>query len=103
MSILQPFAVADATLAAYRSYVRSSFPLRDPALEAQRELLIEESRLLWHDAFVSLARPGSTGPALATVGDILLDRTLELPWGFEELYAHQEEAIRRLAPTRAGG
>ena len=79
MSILQPFAVADATLDAYRRYVRSSFPLRDPALESQRELLIEENRLLWHDAFVSLARPGSTGPKLSSLGEILLERHLTLP------------------------
>jgi ATP-dependent helicase YprA (DUF1998 family) len=103
VSVLQPFAVADATLAAYRSYIRSSFPLRDPDLESQREQLIEGSRLLWHDAFVSLARPGATGPKLSTLAGLLLDRTFELPWGFERLYAHQEQAIRRLAPASAGG
>jgi hypothetical protein len=101
--MLQPFAVADATLDAYRRYVRSSFPLRPDSLDDQRELLINESRLLWHDPFVSLARPGVTGPELASLSDLLTERTLALPWGFDDLYAHQETAIRRLAPARPGG
>lgn len=100
--MLQPFGVADSTLDYYRRYVRSSFPLRDDALDSQRESLIDDG-LLWADTFVSLSRPGSTGPLLAEISDVLLPETLGLPWGFDRLYAHQHDAIRRLAASRPGG
>ena len=100
--MLQPFAVADATLDYYRRYVRSSFPLRDDLLDAQRESLIDQG-LLWADTFISLSRPGSTGPLLAEMDDVLLAETLRLPWGFDRLYSHQHDAIRRLAASRSGG
>lgn len=100
---LQPFDVSRAVRERYRRYVRTSFPLRDPALERQREALVDDRSLLWAEPFVSLSRPGATGPRLADLGDGLLDGTLALPWGFEHLYAHQAEAIDRLRPSRPGG
>ncbi len=100
--MLQPFAVAAETLDTYRRYVRSSFPLRDPQLDAQREELIEQ-RLLWAEPYVSLARPGTGGKRLADLKDVLCEDTLKLPWGFEELYQHQEQSIERLRATREGG
>lgn len=100
--MIQPFTIAQATLDAYRRYVRSSFPLRDERLDRQREALIDQG-LLWSETFVSLARPGRPGPKLASLTTLLLERTLRLPWGFEELYEHQHRAIQRLAPARAGG
>lgn len=100
--MLQPFAVADATLDSYRRYVRSSFPIRDQQLDAQRELLIDEG-LLWAEQYVSLARPGTTGPKLASLDNLLLERTLSLPWGFGDLYDHQQRAIQRLVATQPGG
>lgn len=99
--MLQPFAVAGNALESFRRYVRSSFPLRDPALDTQRERLIDEG-LLWTEPHVSLARPGSTGPKLTALAGLLLERAIELPWGFEELYEHQRRAIERLV-VREGG
>jgi len=100
--VLQPFAVAQATLDNYRRYVRSSFPLKNQTLDEQREALID-SGLLWTEPYVSLARPGVTGPKLASLTNLLLDQTLVLPWGFDDLFGHQHRAIERLAPARTGG
>ena len=97
--MLQPFAVADEVLDFFRRYVRAGFPLRNPSLDAQREQLIDEG-LLWREPFVSLGRPGTTGPRLDSLKGLLLDRTLEIPWGFDVLYQHQHEAIQRLSATR---
>jgi replicative superfamily II helicase len=93
--MLQPFTVADATLQWFRRYVRSSFPLRDAELDKQREQLID-SGLLWTEPYVALARPGSPGPKLVDLGELLDPATLVVPWGFERLYEHQHRAIERL-------
>lgn len=100
--MLQPFDVADATRETYRRYVRASFPLRDPQLDEQRERLIDGG-LLWTEPFVSLGRPGRTGPPLADLAGRLDARTLELPWGFDDLYDHQHRAIDRLRASRDDG
>lgn len=100
--MLQPFAVADDVLDFFRRYVRAGFPLRNPALDAQREQLIDNG-LLWREPYVSLGRPGTTGPPLASLRRLLLDRTLEIPWGFDVLYEHQHQAIQRLCVTRDRG
>lgn len=100
--MLQPFELAQATLGIFREYVRASFPLRDEKLDLEREELIDQG-LLWAEPFVSLARPGTTGPKLASLGSFLDQRTLEVPWGFADLYAHQQQAIERLASTRSSG
>jgi hypothetical protein len=93
---LQPFAVADATLDWFRRYVRAGFPLRDEILESQREDLIDGG-LLWAPTYVKLERPGVQGPPLGSLRGTLLDRTIDLPWGFTDLYDHQVKAITRLA------
>jgi ATP-dependent helicase YprA (DUF1998 family) len=100
--MLQPFAVADDVRDFFRRYVRAGFPLRNPALDGQRERLIDEG-LLWREPYISLGRPGTTGPTLASLRGRLLDRTLEIPWGFDVLYEHQHQAIQRLSVTRDGG
>lgn len=100
--MLQPFAVADDVLDFFRRYVRAGFPLRDDALDAQREHLIDDG-LLWAQTFVSLGRPGTTGPELGSLSGQLDDRTLTVPWGFDTLYAHQAQAIDRLTVNRPGG
>jgi ATP-dependent helicase YprA (DUF1998 family) len=100
--MLQPFDVAAAVLDSYRRYVRSSFPLRDDTLDAERERLVDEG-LLWAEPYVSLGRPGTTGPKLASLANVLDPRTLALPWGFEDLYDHQHRAIQRLSVVRDGG
>src|SRR4051794_20613916 len=100
--MLQPFVVADEVVDFFRRYVRAGFPLRNAALDRQREQLIDDG-LLWREPYVSLSRPGTTGPRLDSLRNELLDRSLEIPWGFEVLYQHQHEAIRRLLATRKGG
>lgn len=100
--MLQPFAVAEEVLDFFRRYVRSGFPLRSESLDLQREQLINDG-LLWAEPYVSLGRPGTTGPSLADLSGVLDDRTLSIPWGFDSLYAHQAEAIARLSVTRPGG
>lgn len=100
--MLQPFAVADDLLDFFRRYVRAGFPLRSDSLDAQREQLIDEG-LLWAEPFVSLGRPGTTGPKLDELAGVLDPRTLAVPWGFDTLYAHQAKAIDRLVSTRSGG
>ncbi|MDP9300832.1 MAG: DEAD/DEAH box helicase [Actinomycetota bacterium] len=102
MKVLQPFDVAESTLEWFRRYVRASFPLRDSDLDEQREQLIDEG-LLWAPPFIRLERPGKTGPKLASLSDILLPRVLEVPWGFADLYDHQDRAIRRLAAEGPDG
>lgn len=101
--MLQPFDVAAQIREDYRRYVRTAFPLRDPELERQRDGLIDEHGLLWSEPYVSLSRPGTTGPELSDLGGELDPRTLALPWGFERLYAHQATAIDRLRTSRPGG
>lgn len=93
--MLQPFAVADEVLDFFRRYVRSGFPLRDPGLEFEREQLIDAG-LLWTEPYISLGRPGTTGPKLSSLDGVLDERTLSIPWGFEDLYDHQHRAIERL-------
>lgn len=100
--MLQPFVVADEVLGFFRRYVRAGFPLRSDSLDAQREQLIDEG-LLWREPYVSLGRPGTTGPKLAELSGILGPRTLAVPWGFDTLYAHQAQAIERLVSARADG
>jgi DEAD/DEAH box helicase/Domain of unknown function (DUF1998)/Helicase conserved C-terminal domain len=100
--MLQPFSVADDVLDFFRRYVRAGFPLRSPVLDAQREELIDAG-LLWREPYVSLGRPGTTGPALNSLSGLLLDRTLDVPWGFDVLYEHQHQAIQRLSIAREGG
>ena len=100
--VLQPFSVADDVLDFFRRYVRASFPLRRPVLDAQREELIDMG-LLWREPYVSLGRPGTTGPALSSLADLVLDRTFDVPWGFDVLYEHQHQAIQRLSMARPGG
>lgn len=96
--MLQPFAVADDVLDFFRRYVRSGFPLKDAGLDAEREALIDQG-LLWTEPYVSLGRPGTTGPKLSSLGSLLDARTLDVPWGFEDLYDHQHKAIQRLVAT----
>jgi ATP-dependent helicase YprA (DUF1998 family) len=100
--VIQPFHVASQVLDSYRRYVRTSFPLRDAQLDADRERLID-ANLLWNEPHIQLSQPGISGPRLDALADLLDSRTLALDWGFRELYAHQHEAIRRLAVTRPGG
>ena len=100
--MLQPFSVADDVLDFFRRYVRAGFPLRNPSLDAQREQLMDAG-LLWRVPYVSLGRPGTTGPPLASLAGLLLDRTLGIPWGFDVLFEHQHKAIQRLSITRDDG
>src|SRR5689334_8234870 len=96
---MQPFVAAEAVREDYRHYIETSFPVRDPALKAQIQRLIAEEKLLWQEAFVSLARPFHTGGHLT---DLIADGTLapqiaRAHWGFDALFAHQAATTRRIS------
>jgi ATP-dependent helicase YprA (DUF1998 family) len=96
---VQPFLTAEHVKDAYRRYVQTSFPIRRPELRARFERLIEEEKLLWQDPFVSLSRPFEKGAKLAElVAERVLGEGVSAGhWGFEDLYRHQVDAIRRLS------
>jgi hypothetical protein len=62
---LQPFAAAERLKSAYRSYITTSFPLRREELRQCFDALVDGERLLWQDAFISLARPPRPGRSFA--------------------------------------
>ena len=62
---MQPFVAAAAVREDYRHYIETSFLVRDPALKARIGQLIEDEKLLWQEAFVSLARPFRSGGSLS--------------------------------------
>lgn len=96
---MHPFRLAEQVQAAYHSYIRTSFPLRRPALEAEFERLVSEGRLLWREPFVSLSRPFKPGGTLEDLihAGVLSERIRQAHWGFDNLFAHQAAAARRLS------
>lgn len=97
---LQPFFAAERLKTAYRSYITTSFPLRREQLRRQFNRLIEEERLLWQDAFVSLARTPKPGRSFAELADaraIAPDLADRVAFGFKRLHDHQSRAIQRLS------
>lgn len=96
---MQPFTIADRLKDAYRRYIETSFPMSSPALRQEFDRLVREENLLWQEPFLSLARPFADGGSFA---DLIADGVLgpqiaTVDWRFEQLFAHQAEAIRRLA------
>lgn len=99
---MQPFVAAEHIREAYRRYIQTSFPVRQPALRASLDRLIDHENLLWQDLFVSLARPFESG---GTFADLVREGTLSAQiengsWGFKSLFGHQVDAIRRLSTMR---
>lgn len=97
---LQPFIAAERLKEAYRSYITTSFPLRRKQLRAQFDRLVDEERLLWQDAFISLARRPKAGPTFAELierGAITSGLTEVVDFGFAKLHDHQGRAIERLS------
>lgn len=100
---MQPFIVAEKVKDAYRRYIETSFPIRRETLRREFNRLVDEQRLLWQEPFISLARPyrpGGTFHDLIAEG-VLGPEVLHAHWGFERLFWHQAQAIRRLS-SRAG-
>ena len=95
---MQPFAAAEAVREDYRHYIETSFLVRDPALKARIGHLIDTEKLLWQEAFVSLARPFLSGGSLSElVADgVLGSLVTHAHWGFDAIFAHQAAATRRL-------
>lgn len=101
---MQPFAAAAAVREDYRHYIETSFAVRDPALKARIGRLIETEKLLWQEAFVSLARPFRSGGSLSDLVDhgVLSPRVSRASWGFETVFAHQAAAARRIGGAGDG-
>ena len=95
---MQPFAAAEAVREDYRHYIETSFLVRDPALKARIGQLITTEKLLWQEAFVSLARPFRSGGSLSELvaEGVLSPHVTRAHWGFEAVFAHQAAATRRL-------
>lgn len=102
---MQPFAAAEAVREDYRHYIETSFPVRNPLLKARIGQLIETEKLLWQEAFVSLARPFHSGGSLGElVAEGALGPRISQPsWGFDAVFAHQAEATRRLSSIAGRG
>lgn len=100
---MQPFIAAEKVKDAYRRYIETSFPIRRESVRREFNRLVEQEHLLWQEPFVSLARPyrpGGTFQDLIAEG-ILGPEILRARWGFERLFWHQAQAIRRLS-SRSG-
>lgn len=96
---MQPFHLAEQVRNAYHRYIRTSFPIRDTALEQEFERLVRESRLLWREPFISLSHPFRPGGTLEDLihESVLSDRILRAHWGLGSLFTHQADAARRLS------
>ena len=105
---LNPVVFTEKVLQSFLRYQLRAYPFADPRLHGQmRELLsLDEAREspLLKGPFVSLSRPFRTGaPVAELVDEGLLHPHLEqrIPSDIEELYRHQEEAIRAIAAGRS--
>jgi hypothetical protein len=94
---------AEAVREDYRHYIETSFLVRDPSLKARIGRLIAAEKLLWQEAFVSLARPFRSGGRLSDLIDegVLGPRISRASWGFETIFAHQAAATRRIGSGTA--
>lgn len=81
----------------YRSFIKSSYRLADPALRVQFEGHVDRAEVLVKGPYVTLARDFAEGRALSQViasgsGHSALV-SLNWPFGKSSLYAHQEDAL----------
>ncbi len=104
---LNPVVFTEKVLQSFLRYQLRAYPFADPRLHRQmRDLLsLDQARRspLLRGPFASLSRPFRTGAAPADlVADGLLHPHLEqrIPADIEELYRHQEQAIRAIAGGR---
>ena len=108
---MQPIDIVERVKATYKNYIKTAFPIIDPALRGQVFEKIDDASLLWRGPYLSLQRPyvRSTG----TVSDLasslgLRDRLLSAgeyidekgdrhpPFGEWQLFSHQRVAIERV-------
>jgi ATP-dependent helicase YprA (DUF1998 family) len=96
---MQPFVAANGIKDAYWRYIETSFPIRSDALRQQFRRLVDEEKLLWQEPFISLARPFKTGGTFddLVAGGVLDPHIATAHWGFDQLWQHQADAIRRLS------
>jgi ATP-dependent helicase YprA (DUF1998 family) len=100
---MQPFVAAEQIRQSYRRYILTSFPIRREGMRRRLEALIDHEQLLWQDPFVSLSpafASGATFDDLVAEG-VLGEETTRPNWGFDSLFRHQADAVRRLS-TRDG-
>lgn len=101
-----PLAASSHIDEAYRRYLRSLLPLRDPALAAALDEAIEDSSILTKGPLLETTpayAPGASIAALVDEGvlsrELLTFTSQELP-PQRPLYRHQEQAIRKAAAGR---
>jgi len=101
-----PLLTSDLITSGYKRYLRSLLPIRDPRIAAALEHEITHSELLAKGPLLEATPPYAYGAALENlIGEGVLNpafRQLDskaLPLG-RPLYAHQEEAIRKVAGGR---
>lgn len=88
----------------YRSFIKSSYRLADPALREQFEGHVDRAEVLVKGPYVTLARDFSEGRKLSELlgsecGHPAMAR-LNWPFGSSSLYAHQEDALRAVEAGR---
>ncbi|HWO42132.1 MAG TPA: DEAD/DEAH box helicase, partial [Candidatus Eisenbacteria bacterium] len=88
----------------YRSFIKSSYRLADPALREQFEGHVDRAEVLVKGPYVTLARDFAEGRTLSQIiasgcGHAKL-ADLNWPFGDSSLYAHQEDALRAVEAGR---
>ena len=108
---MQPIDIVEQVKATYKNYIKTAFPIVDPALRGKVFEKIDDANLLWRGPYLSLQRPyvRSTGTISDLAGSLgLRDRLLSAgeyidekgdrhaPFGEWQLFSHQRVAIERV-------
>jgi superfamily II DNA/RNA helicase len=104
---MQPFGAVEKIKESYQRFVETSFPIKDPILQAEFQRLIRDEHLLWQEPYVSLSRPYLPGGTLQQLVDEgYLDKKITTVPFFKaarptqaSLYHHQYKAIQRLSTS----
>ena len=108
--MLKPLTLAEQVKRAYRSYVKTTFPIADVSLRGQFHELLDEEGLLWRGPFLSLQRPyqrteGTLAQHGAALG--LHEKLLSAggagkgaPFGQWRLFTHQQKAVEQILAGR---
>lgn len=108
---MQPIEIVERVKTTYKNYIKTSFPVVDPALRGQIHERIDQANLLWQGPFLSLQRPyelasqtlAAHAQALALHRKLLLAGEYvddkgkrHAPFGEWTLYTHQQQAVEQI-------